>query len=84
MKVRSMSKVPDDNYNEARDLAEKALEEAAAGHDERAQQLADEARALDPDAVQDVSDELAEDAESIGDPEQIKEDLGSDAEPQST
>jgi vacuolar-type H+-ATPase subunit H len=74
-----MSDDPDDNYNKARDLAEKALEEAAAGNDEKAQQLADEARALDPDAVQDVSDELAEEAESIGNPEQIKEDLGRDA-----
>jgi vacuolar-type H+-ATPase subunit H len=74
-----MSDDPDDNYNKARDLAEKALEEAAAGNDEKAQQLADEARALDPDAVQDVSDELAEEAESVGNPEQIKEDLGRDA-----
>jgi DNA-directed RNA polymerase len=74
-----MSDDPDDNYNKAHDLAEKALEEAAAGNDEKAQQLADEARALDPDAVQDVSDELAEEAESVGNPEQIKEDLGRDA-----
>jgi len=80
--VRQMSDDPDDNYNKARDLAEKALEEAAAGNDEKAQQLADEARALDPDAVQDVSDELAEDAESVGNPEQIKEDLGNDADKQ--
>jgi len=77
-----MSDDPDDNYNKARDLAERALEEAAAGNDEKAQQLADEARALDPDAVQDVADELAEDAASDGDPEQIEEDLGNDADKQ--
>jgi len=69
-------------YDKARDLAEKALEEAAAGHDEKAEQLAEEAKALDPQAVSDVADELAEDSESEGDPQQIREELGTDANKQ--
>jgi hypothetical protein len=69
---------PQQNYDKARDLAEKALDEAVEGNDAKAEKLAEEAKALDPDAVQDVVDELAQDAES--DPQQIREELGNDAD----
>ena len=52
------------------------------GDDETAERLAQEAKATDPQAVEDVLQELDEDAGSEHDPEKIREELGSDADKQ--
>jgi hypothetical protein len=70
------------NYDKARELAENALTKSVEGDDEAAERLAQEAKATDPQAVEDVLQELDEDAGSEHDPEKIREELGSDADKQ--
>ncbi|MFL5282493.1 MAG: hypothetical protein ACJ8AW_16275 [Rhodopila sp.] len=69
-------------YDKARELAEDALKKAVDGDDKAADKLAQEAKATDPQAVEDVLQELDEDASSEHDPEKIKEELGNDADKQ--
>jgi hypothetical protein len=69
----------DDKYDKARDLADKALEEFVEGHDEEATRLGEQAKATDPQAVEDRLRELDPEA-SKKDPATIKEDLGNDAD----
>jgi len=69
-------------YDKARELAEDALRKAVDGDDKAADKLAQEAKATDPQAVEDVLQELDEDASSEHDPEKIKEELGNDADKQ--
>jgi uncharacterized protein YutE (UPF0331/DUF86 family) len=45
---------------QARDLAERALEEAAQGHEDEAKRLARKATKLAPKAAQDVAEEVEE------------------------
>jgi hypothetical protein len=69
-------------YDKARELAEDALKKAVDGDDKAADKLAQEAKATDPQAVEDVLQELDEDASSEHDPEKIKQELGNDANEQ--
>jgi hypothetical protein len=69
-------------YDKARELAEDALKKAVDGDDKAADKLAQEAKATDPQAVEDVLQELDEDASSEHDPEKIKQELGNDANKQ--
>jgi hypothetical protein len=69
-------------YDKARELAEDALKKTVDGDDKAADKLAQEAKATDPQAVEDVLQELDEDASSEHDPEKIKEELGNDADKQ--
>ena len=69
-------------YDKARELAEDALKKAVDGDDKAAEKLAQEAKATDPQAVEDVLQELDEDAGSEHDPEKIKEELSNDADKQ--
>ncbi|MFL5281644.1 MAG: hypothetical protein ACJ8AW_11795 [Rhodopila sp.] len=69
-------------YDKARELAEDALKKAVDGDDKAADKLAQEAKATDPQAVEDVLQELDEDASSEHDPEKIKQELGNDADKQ--
>ncbi len=70
------------NYDKARELAEDALKKAVDGDDKAADKLAEEAKATNPQAVEDVLQELDEDANSEHDPKKINEELGSDANKQ--
>jgi hypothetical protein len=45
---------------QAHDLAERALEAAAGGHEDEAKRLARKAKKLDPKATQDVAEEVEE------------------------
>jgi hypothetical protein len=67
------------NYDKARDLAEGALKKTVEGDDRAAEELAQKAKATDRQAVEDVLDELDEDAGSEHDPQKINEELGNDA-----
>lgn len=49
--------MPEDKSRKARRLAEKAVDEAAAGDRAKAKRLAADARTLDPDAAQEVARE---------------------------
>jgi gas vesicle protein len=69
-------------YDKARELAEDALKKAVDGDDKAADKLAQEAKATDPQAVEDVLQELDEDVSSEHDPEKIKQELGNDANEQ--
>jgi hypothetical protein len=53
-----------DRHEQARDLAEKALEEYAKGDKKKGDQLAEEAAKIDRSAVEEVVEELDEDAGS--------------------
>ncbi len=66
-------------YDKARELAEDALKKTVEGDDKAAEQLAQKAKATDMKAVEDVLQELDEDAGSEHDPEKIKEELGNEA-----
>jgi hypothetical protein len=46
--------------DQAHDLAERALDEAAEGHEDEAKRLAKKAKKLDPKAAQDVAEEVEE------------------------
>jgi hypothetical protein len=63
-------------YDKARGLAEDALKKTVDGDDKAAEALAQQAKATDMKAVEDVLQELDEDAGSEHDPEKIREDLG--------
>ena len=67
-------------YDIARGLAEDALKKTVEGDDASAEKLAEKAKATNQQAVEDVLQELDEDASSEHDPQKIKEDLGSDAD----
>ena len=67
-------------YDKARKLAEDALKKTVEGDDASAEKLAEKAKATNQQAVEDVLQELDEDASSEHDPQKIKEDLGSDAD----
>ena len=67
-------------YEKARRLAEDALKKTVEGDDASAEKLAEKAKATNQQAVEDVLQELDEDASSEHDPQKIKEDLGSDAD----
>ena len=69
----------DDKYDKARDLADKALEKFVEGHDEEAAKLGEQAKATDPQAVEDRLRELDPEA-SKKDPGKIKEELGNEAD----
>jgi hypothetical protein len=59
------SKQSDDaTHDKARNLAENAMEAIVKGDDAQADKLLDQARKLDPTAVQEVANDLAEDAGS--------------------
>ena len=72
----------EDTYDKARDLAEKALETFVDGDENKAAKLTEQAKKTDPQAVQDVADELAEDAGSEHNIDKINEDLGADRDKQ--
>ena len=72
----------DRNYDEARGLAEEALKKTVEGDDASAEKLAEKAKATNQQAVEDVLQDLDEDASSEHDPQKIREDLGSDADKQ--
>lgn len=67
-------------YDKARRLAEDALKKTVEGDDASAEKLAEKAKATNQQAVEDVLQELDEDASSEHDPQKIKEDLASDAD----
>lgn len=69
----------DSSYDKARELAEDALTKTVEGDDKAAEKLAQEAKAMNQQAVEDVLHDLDEDAGSEHDPEKIREDLGNDA-----
>jgi hypothetical protein len=69
-------------YDKARELAEDALKKTVEGDDKAADQLAEKAKATDMKAVEDVLQELDDDAGSEHDPEKIREELGDDADKQ--
>ena len=58
------AETPGDRHEKARDLAEKALEEYAKGDKKKGDQLAEEAAKIDRSAVEEVVEELDEDAGS--------------------
>jgi hypothetical protein len=64
-------------YDKARRFAEDALKKTVEGDDASAEKLAEKAKATNQQAVEDVLQELDEDASSEHDPQKIKEDLGS-------
>ena len=70
----------DKGYDKARGLAEDALKKTVEGDDVSAEKLAEEAKATNQQAVEDVLQELDEDASSEHDPQRIKDDLGSAAD----
>jgi hypothetical protein len=72
----------DSSYDRARELAEEALTKTGEGDDKAAEKLAQEAKATNQQAVEDVLQDLDEDAGSEHDPEKIREDLGNDADKQ--
>jgi hypothetical protein len=76
MKERAM--VENSKYDQARNLSEKALEAFVAGDEDKAAKLVEQAKATDPQAVQDVAQELDEDAASEHDPAKLNEELGED------
>ena len=58
-----------DSYDKARDMAEKALGKYAEGHPREGDQLADKALRTDRHAVEDLVEELNEDAAVTGAPD---------------
>jgi hypothetical protein len=69
--------VPDDNkYDKARDLSERALDAVVHGDEDEATKLIDQAKATNPRAVEDIVQELEEDATSEHNLDKISEDLG--------
>ena len=59
----------DDTYDKARDLAEAALGEYAKGDEKKGDKLAEQAMKTDRHAVEELVDELNEDAEATGAPD---------------
>jgi hypothetical protein len=72
----------DQGYDKARALAEDALKKTVEGDDAAAEKLAEKAKAINQLAVEDVLQDLDEDASSEHDPQRIREDLGADADKQ--
>jgi hypothetical protein len=72
----------DKSYDKARGLAEDALKKSVEGDDAAADKLAEKAKATNQRAVEDVLQDLDEDAGSEHDPQKISEDLGTDADNQ--
>jgi len=70
------------NYDKARELAENSLRKSVEGDDAAADRLAEDAKATNQQAVEDVLQDLDEDAGSEHDPEKIREQLGNDADKQ--
>jgi len=66
-------------YDEARNLAEKALDALVDGHEDKAAKLVEQAKATDPQATKDVAQDLDEDAGSEHDPAKLNTELGADA-----
>lgn len=56
----------DDTYDKARDLAEKALDQYAHGNPEQGDKLAEKAVQIDRHAVEELVDDLDEDAKTTG------------------
>lgn len=54
----------DDKHEKARDLTEQALDALVEGDEARADKLIDKAKKLDPSAVEEVVEDLDEDAAS--------------------
>ena len=72
--------MPDQNkYDEARSLSEKALEALVEGKEDNAEKLLEQAKAIDGRAVNDVVQELDEDATSEHDVTKINRKLGINA-----
>jgi hypothetical protein len=69
----------DNKYDQARNLSEKALEAFVDGDEDKAAKLVDQAKTINTQAVEDVAQELDEDADSEHDPAKINEELGSNA-----
>jgi hypothetical protein len=65
----------DKKYDQARNLSEKALDAFVDGEEDKAAGLVEQAEATDPQAVQDVAQDLDEDADSEHDPAKINEEL---------
>lgn len=61
-----MAEKTDDTYEKARDLAEAALGEYAKGDEKKGDKLAGEAVKTDRHAVEELVEELDEDAETTG------------------
>jgi hypothetical protein len=69
----------DKKYDQARNQSEKALDALVDGDEDKAAKLIEQAKATDPQAAQDVAQELDEDAASEHDPAKINEELGTEA-----
>ena len=61
-----MPENPDDKHEKARDLAEAALGEYAKGDEKKGDKLAQEAVKIDKHAVEELGEDLDEDAEAPG------------------
>ena len=67
-----------DSYDKARDLAEAALGEYAHGHETKGDKLAEQAVKIDRHAVEELVDELDEDAATRGEANASDEDDGAE------
>jgi hypothetical protein len=76
----TMARNPQDDrsYDEARKLAEDALDAYAKGNPQQGDELAQQAKETNPEAVQEVVDELEEDKDSDHDSFTAKEDQPKD------
>jgi histone H3/H4 len=63
-------------YDKARELAEEAMKKTVEGDDVGAEKLAKKAKATNSQAVEDVLNDLDEDADSEHDPDKINEKAG--------
>lgn len=69
----------DKKYDQARNLSEKALDAFVDGDEDKAARLVEQAEATDPQAVQDVAQDLDDDADSEHDPARINGGLSNEA-----
>jgi hypothetical protein len=67
----------DKKYDQARNLSEKALEAFVDGDEAKAAKLVEQAKATNSQAVNDVAQELDEDADSEHDIAKLNQELGS-------
>jgi hypothetical protein len=67
------------NYDKARELTEDAMKKAVEGDDKGAEALGQKASATNPQAVEDVFQDLDEDATADHDPKKLNEQLREDA-----
>jgi hypothetical protein len=63
----------DKKYDQARNVSERAFDAIVDGDEDKAARLVEQAEATDPQAVQDVPQELNEDADLEHDPAKITE-----------